>query len=185
MGRWPALIALCVGAAIAAPELTPSALPMVVRPGEGIGPFRLRLGLEGLLRAIGTEGMERRVVDLAQATRGCTVRQEGLVLRFTWRARGLWLTADASTRRVRVLSAFGGGQGYVTDRGVRLGMPLAVAERTYPEDRVQIRCAVPEAGGQAVVVRYPQLGIQFTAAEGGVLQGRIFEMGVFLPGTFP
>jgi hypothetical protein len=184
MGRCSVLIALAFLGTLA-PESTPTAPPMVVHPGEGIGPFRLRLGLEGLLQAIGTEGMERRVMDLAQATRGCTVRQEGFVLRFTWRAMGLWLTADAATRRVRVLSAFGVAQGYVTDRGVRLGMPLAAAERAYPEDRVRIRCAVPEARGQAVIVRYPHLGIQFTAAEGGMLQGRIFEIGVFLPGTFP
>lgn len=182
MGRYSILIAF---AFLGALEPTPTAPPMVVHPGEGIGPFHLRFGLEGLLQAIGREGMERRVVDLAQATRGCTVRQEGFVLRFTWRARGLWLTADAKTRRVRVLSAFGVAQGYVTDRGVRLGMPLVAAEQAYPEDRVRIHCEVPEARGQVVIVRYPHLGIQFTAAEGGVLQGRIFEIGVFLPGTFP
>jgi hypothetical protein len=174
-------------AAAAAPEDAQPSPPPVLRivPGQGIGPFALRAGLDGLVRAIGSEGMERTVVDMAEATRECDRRTTGRVIRLDWRQHGLWLTADERSRALRVLSAYGTLQHFVTDRGVRLGSVADAVPRLYGAGFERISCRVPRANGTAVILRYNDLGIQFTAAYGPTLaNGRLFEIGVFLPGTF-
>jgi hypothetical protein len=175
-------------AARAAPEHPqPTTQPPVLRivPGQGIGPHALRGGLDAILRAIGSDGMERMVVDMAEATRECDRRATGRVIRFQWRHEGLWLTADERSRAVRVLSAYGTLQHFVTDRGVHLGAPSKVIPRLYGSGFQRITCRVPQANGTAVILRYPDLGIQFTAVYGPTLaSGRLFEIGVFVPGTF-
>jgi hypothetical protein len=179
-----ALALLASTRAEAQPE--PGAAPAVLRvlPGVGIGPYRLDLGVEELVARIGRHGAERAEVDMEQATRGCTLRASGRVERFTWRREGLWLTADAKTRAVRVLAAFGLGGPFVTDRGVRLGHPLERAEGLYGPGAQRVECQL-ERGLRARILRYREFGIQFTALYGPTpAHGRVFEVGVFRPGTF-
>lgn len=155
-----------------------------VEPGLGIGPYRLDLGLEGLLARLGRAGAERVVVDMAEATRHCTERAAGRVLRFTWRQEGLWVTADADSGSLRVLAAFGPSGPYRTDLGIRLGDPLERVQRRYGPDAHRVDCQLPR-GVQARILRYRALGLQFTAFLGPVPHaGRVFEMGVFRPGRF-
>ncbi|MCS7236135.1 MAG: hypothetical protein RMM30_09195 [Armatimonadota bacterium] len=155
-----------------------------VEPGLGIGPYRLDLGLEGLLARIGRAGAERMVVDMAEATRRCRPKARGRVLRFTWRQEGLWLTADADTGAVRVLSAFGTSGPFVTDRGVRLGDPADRVQARYGTPPQTVDCDLPR-GVRARVLRYTTLGVQFTTFDGPVPHaGRVLEMGVFRLGVF-
>lgn len=184
-----ALTLLAVWALVAAPAAAqpePATPPPVwrVEPGLGIGPYRLELGLEGLLARIGRAGAERTVVDMEGATRGCTVRARGRVLRFTWRQEGLWLTADADTGAVRVLSAFGTSGPFVTDRGVRLGDPVDRVRARYGAPPQTVECPLPR-NVRARVLRYTTLGVQFTGFDGPVpYASRVLEMGVFRPGVF-
>jgi hypothetical protein len=178
------MLASAAGAAPDEPRPTPSPTLRIV-PGQGIGPYALRSGVDGLIRAIGTEGMERKVVDMAEATRECDRRTTGRVIRFEWRQHGLWMTADEATRSVRVLSAYGTVQRFVTGRGAALASPAEVVPRLYGAGFQRISCRVPRANGTAVILRYADLGIQFTAAYGPTpANGRLFEIGVFVPGTF-
>ncbi len=168
----------------AQPEPPPPIAVLQVDPGRGIGPYRLELGLERILARLGRAGAERAVVDLAQATRGCTVRAQGRVVRFTWRPEGLWVTADADTGAVRVLAAFGTSGPFVTDRGIRLGTPLDRAEQLYGPGAQPVECELPR-GVRARILRYRELGIQFTGFEGAPpYAGRVWEIGVFRPGVF-
>lgn len=179
-----ALVAAAPARAPAQPEPSPPPPVLRVLPGVGIGPYRLELGLEGLVARLGRAGAERAEVDMAQATRGCSLRASGRVVRFTWRREGLWLTADADTGSVRVLAAFGPAGPFVTDRGVRLGHPLGRAEAAYGPGAQEVDCSLPR-GVRARLVRYLTLGIQFTALYGPTpAHGRVFEVGVFRPGTF-
>jgi hypothetical protein len=167
----------------AQPEPSPSPPTLRVLPGVGIGPYRLELGVEGLVARLGRAGAERAEVDMEEATRGCTLRASGRVVRFTWRREGLWLTADAQTRAVRVLAAFGPSGPFVTDRGVRLGYPLVRAEALYGPPPQRVDCLL-DRGMRARILRYRELGIQFTALYGPTpAHGRVFEVGVFRPGT--
>ncbi|MDQ7800195.1 MAG: hypothetical protein QN188_09005 [Armatimonadota bacterium] len=179
-----AVLAGLVPSGSAQPE-PPSPTPvLLVDPGRGIGPYRLELGLERILARLGRAGAERAVVDMAQATRDCTVRARGRVVRFTWRPEGLWVTADADTGALRVLAAFGTSGPFVTDRGVRLGTPLDRAERLYGPGAQHVECELPR-GLRARVIRYRDLGIQFTGFEGPTPHaGRVWEIGVFRPGVF-
>ncbi|MDR5683619.1 MAG: hypothetical protein QN163_06310 [Armatimonadota bacterium] len=177
---------LASGAAAAPNDSQSTPLPTLrIVPGQGIGPYSLRAGLDGLVRTIGTEGMHRTIVDMAEATRECDRRTTGRLIRLEWRQLGLWLTADEASRAVRVLSAYGTEQRFVTDRGVRLGSSADAVARLYGGDFDRISCRVPRADATAVIFRYTTLGIQFTAAYGSALGGgRLFEIGVFAPGTF-
>ncbi len=168
----------------AQPEPSASAPVLRVVPAAGIGPYRLDLGVEGLVARVGRAGAERTEVDMEQATRNCTIRASGRVVRFTWRREGLWLTADAHTLDLRVLAAFGPTGPFLTDRGVRLGQPLERAEALYGPGFQRVECGL-ERGLRARILRYRQLGIQFTALYGPTpAHGRVFEVGVFRPGTF-
>lgn len=179
-----AALVLTSSAALAQPEPSPAWTVQRVIPGVGIGPYRLELGLQGLLARLGRWASEQAEVDLGEATRGCTVRTSGRVVRFTWRQEGLWLTADARTGSVRVLAAFGLDGPFVSDRGVRLGQPLDRAEALYGSGVQQVDCQL-QHGFRARILRYRELGIQFTALYGPIpASGRVFEVGVFRPGTF-
>lgn len=183
-----ALLVVSVGAlwATAAAQPEPPAVSPVLRvePGRAVGPFRLDMALHTLVDRIGRAGAERRVVDLGEATRTCTVQAQGRVVRWTWRAQGLWLTADAEDLSVRVLAAFGTSGPFVTDRGVRLGDPLERAQARYGAPDVVVLCSLPR-GVTAQILRYRQLGVQFTGLAGAVpQQGRVLEIGIFRPGLF-
>lgn len=175
---------LLVASGRAQPE-PPAPPPLLqVEPGQGIGPFRLQLGLQGLLALLGRAEAERAVVDMEEATWGCTVRATGRVVRFTWRAKGLWLTADADTGSVRVLAGFGPSGPFLTDRGVRLGDPLEKVQRRYGGGAQRVDCQLPR-GVRATILRYRELGVQFVAFHGPTpYAGRVFELGVFRPGLF-
>jgi len=178
------VLAAFLGPASAQPEPPPVEAVLQVQPGEGIGPYRLHLGLSELVARLGRAGAERHVVDMAEATRDCTERSGGRVLRWVWRQQGLWLTADADTGSVRVLAAFGTSGPYRTDRGVRLGDPLERAERLHGPGGHRVVCRLPR-GVQAHILRYRELGLQFTVLFGPVPgAGRVFEIGVFRPGRF-
>ncbi|MER3459987.1 MAG: hypothetical protein C4303_01995 [candidate division GAL15 bacterium] len=72
---------------------------------------------------------------------------------------------------------------FVTDRGIRLMMPLDRALRAYGTAGGYVR--VDCRADRITLVRYHDLGLQFAAAydPGQPIHGRIFNLGVFRPGS--
>lgn len=142
----------------------------IIVPGERIGPLRLGMSIEQILQAM-PPGYRREVFTT-----------EGIIL-YEWRTVGIWVSLDARTQAVRLISAFGMGP-YTTDRGVRLLHPEAkmhdiygkeTGRYNYPEERVTL-------------IRYVPLGVQFGLVNqpgNAVVHGRIFTIGIFPPGREP
>jgi len=142
----------------------------VIVPGSRIGPLRLGMTIDQILRAM-PPGYRRE-----------TFTAEGIIL-YEWRAQGIWVSLDAKTQAVRLISAFGMGP-YTTDRGVRLLQSQGRIRDAY--GRETRRYDYPDE--RVLLVRYVPLGLQFGIVNepaNTLLHDRIFTIGIFLPGHEP
>lgn len=142
----------------------------VIVPGQRIGPLRLGMSIDQIL-TLAPQGYKREVFSKQH------------VILYEWRAEGLWVSLDAETKAIRLISVFGSSK-YYTDKGVQLLHPESkmievygkeFRRYNYPEDRVTL-------------IRYVSLGLQFGVVNqpgNPVLNGRIFQIGVFVPGKEP
>jgi hypothetical protein len=141
----------------------------IIVPGRRIGPLYLEMDLQQILQVMG-EGFRRDEFP-----------EHNLIL-YEWRREGVWLSLYRDTKKLRLLSVFGTG-GYRTDKGVRLLDRIEKAIATYgsnyrrydyPEDRI-------------AMLRYPALGLHFAFVDSprNLLNGRIFQIGIFKPGELP
>ncbi|MDR5693657.1 MAG: hypothetical protein QN198_07325 [Armatimonadota bacterium] len=141
----------------------------IIIPGKRIGPLHLNMDLREILQVMGS-GFRRDEFP-----------EHNLIL-YEWRREGVWVSLYRDSQRLRLISVFGTG-GYRTDRGVRLLDRIDKAIATYgngyrrydyPEDRIAI-------------LRYHDLGLQFAFVQSpkNLLNGRIFQIGVFKPGDLP
>lgn len=174
--RWcfqPALLAL-MGAlfattAAAQPEPQgPSSQDVPVVPGEGIGPVTVRMRAGDVVALLGRPERVDRY-------------PERNILSYDWKSEGYLVSFELSTGRLRVVGVYGTLSRFVTDRGIRLMMPLDRALRAYGSGYSRVDCR----GDKITLVRYHDLGLQFAAVydPGQPIHGRIFNMGVFRPGT--
>lgn len=142
----------------------------IIVPGRRIGPLRLGMSIEQILQAM-PSGYRRE-----------TFTAEGIIL-YEWRAQGIWVSLDARTQAVRLISAFGMGP-YKTDGGVRLLHPEAKVHEIYGQETR--RYSYPEE--RVTLIRYVPLGVQFGLVNqpgNAPLHGRIFTIGIFPPGREP
>lgn len=169
---WAVLGALFATTAAAQPEPrdpSPSQDVPVV-PGQRIGPVTVRMRASDLVALLGRPERVDRY-------------PERDLLSYDWKSEGYLVSFELSTGRLRVVGVYGTLSRFVTDRRIRLMMPLDRALRAYGTgggySRVDCR------GDKITLVRYHDLGLQFAAAydPGQPIHGRIFSMGVFRPGT--
>lgn len=141
----------------------------IVVPGQRIGPLRLEMDLPQILKIMGS-GFRRDEFP-----------EYNLIL-YEWRREGVWVSLYRDSRKIRLISVFG-TSGYRTDKGVRLLDRFEKAIATYgpgyrrydyPEDRI-------------AMIRYPDLGLHFAflLSPGNLLNGRIFQIGIFTLGELP
>ncbi|MDQ7829637.1 MAG: hypothetical protein QN122_07305 [Armatimonadota bacterium] len=143
----------------------------LIVPGQRVGTIRLVMSLQQILEAAG-EGYRREVFE-----------EHGIIL-YEWRAKGLWVSLDARTRAVRVISVFGTTDRFRTDKGITLMMPFPRAEAAYGREYRRWLCAED----RILLVRYPALGLQFGVVNDPskpMIHRRIFQIGVFKPGPLP
>ncbi len=142
----------------------------IIVPGSRIGPLRLRMSIEQILQAM-PPGYRREIYTA-----------EGIIL-YEWRAQGIWVSLDAKTQAIRVISAFGMGP-YATDRGVRLLQSEARIHDAYGKETR--RYDYPDQ--RVTLIRYVPLGVQFGVVNqpgNAMVHDRIFTIGIFLPGREP
>ncbi len=169
---WAMALALALPLSAAAQregDPTPTSQDVPVVPGERVGPVHLRMRATEMVAVLGRPERVDRY-------------PERNILSYDWKSEGYLVSFELSTGRVRVVGVYGTLSRFVTDRGVRLMMPLDRALRAYGTgggySRVDCR------GDKITLVRYHDLGLQFAAAydPGQPIHGRIFNMGVFAPG---
>jgi hypothetical protein len=142
----------------------------VIVPGQRVGLLRLGMSVDQILHAM--PPTYTREVFAA----------EGIVL-YEWRAQGIWVSLDARTQAVRLISAFGFAP-YKTDAGVYLMHPEARMRAAYGPDAR--RYDYPDE--HLAVIRYVALGLQFAVVQqpdNPALHSRIFTIGIFSPGHEP
>lgn len=142
----------------------------IIVPGRRIGPLRLGMSVEQILQVM-PRGFRREVFSA-----------EGIIL-YEWRAQGIWVSLDARTQAVRLISAFGMGP-YTTDGGVRLLQSEAKMRDVYGQETR--RYDYPDE--RVTLIRYVPLGLQFGVVNqpgNTLLHDRIFTIGIFLPGREP
>ena len=139
-------------------------------PGSRVGPLRLAMTIEQILPLM-PRHVKREVFSGQR------------IILYEWYQQGVWVSLDEGTKAVRLLSVFGSAP-YKTDKGVQLlhaesRMREVYGKETkryeYPEDRLTL-------------VRYVPLGLQFglvNQPSNRMLHGRIFTIGVFVPGREP
>jgi len=139
-------------------------------PGRRVGPLRLAMTIEQILPLM-PRHVKREVFSGQR------------IILYEWYQQGVWVSLDEGTKAVRLLSVFGSAP-YKTDKGVQLlhaesRMREVYGKETkryeYPEDRLTL-------------VRYVPLGLQFglvNQPSNRMLHGRIFTIGVFVPGREP
>ena len=142
----------------------------IIVPGQRIGLLRLSMSIEQILPLM-TRNAKREVFSGQR------------IILYEWYQQGVWVSLDEGTKAVRLLSVFGSAP-YKTDKGVQLlhaesRMHEVYGKETkrydYPEDRLTL-------------VRYVPLGLQFglvNQPSNRVLHGRIFTIGIFVPGREP
>jgi len=143
----------------------------LIVPGQRVGTIRLAMSLQQILDAAG-DGYRREVFE-----------EHGIIL-YEWRAKGLWVSLEARTRAVRVISVFGTTDRFRTDKGITLMMPFPRAETAYGREYRRWLCAED----RILLVRYPGLGLQFGVVNDPskpMIHRRIFQIGVFKPGPLP
>lgn len=141
-----------------------------VVPGERIGPLTVRMRASEMVAVLGRPERVDRY-------------PERNILSYDWKSEGYLVSFELSTGRVRVVGVYGTLSRFVTDRGIRLMMPLDRALRAYGTGGGYAR--VDCRGDRITLVRYHDAGLQFAAAydPGQPIHGRIFNMGVFRPGS--
>lgn len=142
----------------------------IIVPGYRIGPLRLGMSIEQILQAM-PPGYRREVFTT-----------EGIIL-YEWRAVGIWVSLDAGTQAVRLISTFGMGP-YTTDRGVRLLQSEAKIHDVYGKETRRY----DYSDERVILIRYVPLGLQFGVVNepgNALLHDRIFTIGIFLPGHEP
>ncbi len=173
----PALWTLVV---VLAAQLTAAAQPeprdpapqedVPVVPGERIGPVTTRMRATEMVAVLGRPDRVDRY-------------PERNILSYDWKSEGYLVSFELSTGRVRVVGVYGTVSRFVTDRGIRLMMPLDRALRAYGTGGGYARVDCRQ--DRITLVRYHDAGLQFAAAydPGQPIHGRIFNMGVFRPGS--
>lgn len=142
----------------------------IIVPGQRVGSLRLSMSIE-------------QILPLMPRTVKREVFSGQRIILYEWYQQGVWVSLDEATKAVRLLSVFGSAP-YKTDKGVQLlhaesRMHKVYGKETkryeYPEDRLTL-------------VRYVPLGLQFglvNQPSNRVLHGRIFTIGIFVPGREP
>jgi len=141
-----------------------------VVPGERVGPLTVRMRAEQMVSLLGRPDRVDRY-------------PERNILSYDWKSEGYLVSFELSTGRVRVVGVYGTLSRFVTDRKIRLMMPLDRALQAYGYSGGYTR--VDCRGDKITLVRYQDLGLQFAAVyePGQPIHGRIFHMGVFRPGS--
>ncbi len=141
-----------------------------VVPGERVGPVTVRMRAEQMVSLLGRPDRVDRY-------------PERNILSYDWKSEGYLVSFELSTGRVRVVGVYGTLSRFVTDRKIRLMMPLHRALQAYGYSGGYAR--VDCRGDKITLVRYHDLGLQFAAVydPGQPIHGRIFHMGVFRPGS--
>jgi len=149
---------------------TPQREDVPVVPGERVGPITVRMRAAEMVAILGRPERVDRY-------------PERNILSYDWKSEGYLVSFELSTGRVRVVGVYGTLSRFVTDRGIRLMMPLERALRAYGTGGGYAR--VDCRGDRITLVRYHDLGLQFAAAydPGQPIHGRIFNLGVFRPGS--
>jgi hypothetical protein len=143
----------------------------IIVPGKQVGPLRLAMPVPQILEAVGP-GYKRE-----------EFKAEKIIL-YEWRTQGIWVSLDLQSKEIRVISAFGTNSKYRTDKGVALMEPFTKAEGIYGKgyNRWEYKKE------KITLVRYAALGLQFGVVdnpEQPLLHGRIFQIGIFVPGNLP
>ncbi|MDQ7849488.1 MAG: hypothetical protein QN152_00305 [Armatimonadota bacterium] len=171
------LLAITTLPTLAAPEepgAAPTPNPVVadgrIVAGERVGGVRLAMPLNQITALLGGN---YKVEEFAA---------EKIVL-YEWRSQGFWVSLDAGTRAIRVISVFGPNFAFRTDRGITLLDPWDKAEAAHGKSyrRWEFR------EEKTVLIRYPA-GLQFGVVNDPgqrLIHGRIFQIGVFPPGDLP
>ncbi len=141
-----------------------------VVPGERVGLLTVRMRAEEMVSLLGRPERVDRY-------------PERNILSYDWKSEGYLVSFELSTGRVRVVGVYGTLSRFVTDRNIRLMMPLDRALGAYGNAAGYAR--VDCRGDKITLVRYHDLGLQFAAVydPGHPIHGRIFHMGVFRPGS--
>lgn len=142
----------------------------IIVPGQRVGPLRLSMSIEQILPRM-PRNVKREVFEAQR------------IILYEWYQQGVWVSLDARTKAVRLLSVFGSAP-YKTDRGVQLLHPESRMTQVYGKETA--RYAYPD--DRLTLVRYVPLGLQFglvNQPSNRVLHGRIFTIGIFTPGREP
>ncbi|MGH2628827.1 MAG: hypothetical protein ACRDHY_19485 [Anaerolineales bacterium] len=143
----------------------------IIVPGKQVGPLRLSMPLPQILEAVGP-GYKRE-----------EFKAEKIIL-YEWRAQAIWVSQDLVSKEIRVISAFGTNSKYRTDKGVALLDAFTKAEGIYGKGYRRWEYKKEKL----TLIRYAALGLQFGVVDDPgqpLLNGRIFQIGVFLPGNLP
>jgi len=175
LGLLVTLSAVPVGAAPDETAPRPTPHPAIgdglVLPGQRVGEIRLTMTLGQIMSLLG---------------RGFTQEEfaaEKIIL-YEWRGQSFWVSLDAATKMIRVISVFAPNANYRTDKGVALLDHWPKAEAVYGQG--YRRWEFPEE--KVILIRYPAIGLQFGLVNDPaqrLLIGRIFQIGVFKPGDLP
>ncbi len=142
----------------------------LIIPGKRVGPIRLGMSTAEILQSM-PPGYKREVFH------------EQKIVLYEWRTQGFWVSLDEDGKTVRIISVFGTGP-YHTDKGVQLLHPESKIIAAYgPEFR---RYEYPQ--DEIIIIRYVSIGLQFglvNQPSNAVLHGRIFQIGIFVPGKEP
>lgn len=142
----------------------------IIVPGERVGPLHLGMRIGQILRV------------MPSATKREVFPTENIIL-YEWRKEGVWVSLQQDTRTVRLISVFGTGT-YKTNKGVALLHTESKMEAAYGKD--YSRYEYPE--DRLTLVRYVPIGLQFGIVNyptQKAIHGRIFTIGIFMPGKEP
>jgi hypothetical protein len=142
----------------------------IIIPGQRVGPLRLSMTID-------------QMVPLLPRTVKREVFKDQRIVLYEWYQQGVWVSLDDATKAVRLISVFGSAP-YKTDKGVQLLHPESRMQAVYGKETK--RYEYPE--DRLTLVRYVPLGLQFglvNQPSNRVLHGRIFTIGVFVPGKEP
>ncbi len=142
----------------------------LVIPGQRVGPIKLGMSTAQILQAM-PSGYKREEFP------------EQKIVLYEWRPEGFWVSTEADGKTIRIISVFGTGT-YQTDKGVQLLHPESKMRSVYGNGFR--RYEYPQDG--VTLIRYVSLGLQFGLVHqpsNPVLHGRIFQIGVFMPGKEP
>lgn len=171
------LLVLSALPALAAPqepsgESTPGPIVAdgLIVTGQRIGGVRLAMPLDEIIRLLG------------RGYKAEEFKAEKIIL-YEWRSQGFWVSLDAGTKSIRVVSIFPPNGLFHTDKGIVLLNPWPKAEAAHGKDyrRWEFR------EEKTILIRYPA-GLQFGVVNDpsqSLIHTRIFQIGVFNPGDLP